>query len=171
MALTRRVAKEFVAAAERGANVYVVGNGGSAAMASHFTNDLMKGAGVPGQPAIRAFCLNDNVPLLTAWSNDDAFEVAIQRQVEDLARAGDLLVVISTSGRSPNLVNAARAGRERGARVIAMTCRTPSPLSALADDWLPVETDSVPLAEALFDLLCHAMAWDAKAIREGEDPP
>ncbi len=163
------MARELVASAERGSNVFVVGNGGSAAMASHFTNDLVKGAGVPGQPAIRAFCLNDNVPLLTAWSNDDSFEVAIQRQVEDLARAGDLLVAISTSGRSPNIVNAARAAREQGVRVVAFTCRAPSALSELADHWLPVETDSVPLAEALFDLLCHAIAWDAKAIREGAD--
>lgn len=167
---TRRVAHLLVDAAERDARVFIIGNGGSAAMASHFHNDLIKGASVEGKKAVRAVCLMDNVPLLTAWSNDDAWEVALVRELEALADAGDVLVVISTSGRSPNLLNAARWAEEHDLTVVSMTCRTPNPIGELSAHWLPVETDSVPLAEALFDLLCHAIAWEAKAIREGEAP-
>lgn len=168
VAAVRRVAHLLVDAAERDARVFVIGNGGSAAMASHFHNDLIKGAGVAGKKTIRAVCLMDNVPLLTAWANDDAWEVALVRELEALAGSGDVLVVISTSGRSPNLVAAARWAREHGVTVVSMTCRAPSPVSEVSDHWLLVETESVPLAEALFDLLCHSIAWEAKALREGE---
>jgi D-sedoheptulose 7-phosphate isomerase len=170
VAATRRVAHLVAEAAERDARVFIIGNGGSAAMASHFHNDLIKGASAEGKKAIRAVCLMDNVPLLTAWANDDSWEVALVRELEALADSGDLLVVISTSGRSPNLLNAARWAAEHEVTVVSMTCRTPNPIGELSEHWLPVETDSVPLAEALFDLLCHAIAWEAKAIREGETP-
>lgn len=165
---TRAVADLLVDAAERDARVFIVGNGGSAAMASHFHNDLIKGAAAAGRKPIRAACLMDNVPLLTAWSNDDAWELALVRELEALATPGDVLVVLSTSGKSPNLVNAARWASEHALTVVSMTCRGPNPVSGLSHHWLPVETDSVPLAEAIFDLLCHAIAWEAKAIREGE---
>jgi len=166
----RGVAHLVVESAQRQARVFIIGNGGSAAMASHFHNDLIKGAGVPGQPPVRAVCLMDNVPLLTAWSNDDSWEVALTRELEALADPGDVLVVISTSGRSPNLLHATRWATEHGLTVVSMTCRTANPIGELSHHWLPVETDSVPLAEALFDLICHAIAWEAKALREGEPP-
>lgn len=168
VAATRRVAHLIADAAERDARVFIIGNGGSAAMASHFHNDLIKGAAAEGKKTVRAVCLMDNVPLLTAWSNDDSWEVALVRELEALATTGDLLVVISTSGRSPNLLNASQWAVEHGLELISMTCRTPNPIGQISAHWLPVETDSVPLAEALFDLLCHAIAWEAKAIREGE---
>ncbi|MEX2372309.1 MAG: SIS domain-containing protein, partial [Dehalococcoidia bacterium] len=164
---TRGVARVLVEAAERGARVFIAGNGGSAAMASHFQNDLVKAAAVPGTPPIRALSLMDNVPLLTAWANDDAWDVALVRELETLSEAGDLLVVISTSGRSPNLVNAARWASDHGLTVISMTGRAANPVADASAHWLPVATDSVPLAEALFDLVCHALAWEAKALREG----
>lgn len=164
----RAVARLLAEAAERDARVFIVGNGGSASMASHFHNDLIKGAAVQGRKPIRAACLMDNVPLLTAWANDDAWEVALVRELEALATPGDVLVVISTSGRSANLVAAARWACEHGLAVVSMTCRGANPVSEASGHWLPVETDSVPLAEALFDLVCHAIAWEAKAIREGE---
>jgi D-sedoheptulose 7-phosphate isomerase len=168
VAATRAVAELLVESAERDARVFIVGNGGSAAMASHFHNDLIKGAAVSGRKPIRAVSLMDNVPLLTAWANDDAWEVALRRELEALATPGDVLVVISTSGRSPNLVSAAQWAQEHDLTVISMTCRGRNPVADASAHWLPVETDSVPLAEALFDLLCHAIAWEAKAIREGE---
>ena len=163
----RRVSHLLVDTAERGRRVFIVGNGGSAAMASHFHNDLIKGAAAEGKPAIRAACLMDNVPLLTAWANDDSWEVALVRELEALAGPGDVLVVISTSGRSPNLLRAAEWARAHEMTVVSMTCRAPNPVGEQSHHWLPVETDSVPLAESLFDLLCHAIAWEAKAIREG----
>ena len=170
-AATRAVAQLLADAAERDARVFIIGNGGSAAMASHFHNDLIKGASAEGKKAIRAVCLMDNVPLLTAWSNDDAWDIALVRELEALATVGDILVVISTSGKSPNLLNAARWASDHALTVVSMTCRRANPVAQVSDHWLPVATDSVPLAEALFDLLCHAIAWEAKAIREGEPTP
>lgn len=171
VAAVRGVAQLLAETAEGRGRVFIVGNGGSAALASHFQNDLVKGAAVQGKPAIRAACLMDNVPLLTAWANDDAWETALVRELEALADAGDVLVVISTSGRSPNLVQAAKWAREHGLTVVSMTCRTPSSVSAHSHHWLSVDTDNVPLAESLFDLICHAIAWEAKAMREGASLP
>lgn len=171
VAATRAVARLLVDAAERDARVFIAGNGGSAAMASHFHNDLVKGAAVEGRKPIRAVSLMDNVPLLTAWANDDSWEGALVRELEALATPGDVLVVISTSGASPNLVAAAQWAATHGLAVVSMTRRGANPVSEVSDHWLPVATESVPLAEVLFDLLCHAIAWEAKAIREGEDQP
>jgi len=168
VAAVRRVSQLLVEVADREGRVFIIGNGGSAAMASHFHNDLIKGASAEGKKTIRAVCLMDNVPLLTAWANDDAWDVALVRELEALAAPGDVLVVISTSGRSANLFNAARWAHQHEVTVVSMTCRTPNPVGEVSDHWLPVETDSVPLAEAIFDLVCHSIAWDAKAIREGE---
>lgn len=164
---TRALAQLIVEVTAQSRRVFLMGNGGSASLTSHFANDLTKGARVEGQPTIQATALTDNVPLLTAWANDDSYESAFARQLSDALSPDDLVIAVSTSGRSENIVRGAAAAREAGATVVALTCRTPGPLSELAHHWLPVETDSVPLGEAIFSLLMHAVAWEALAIREG----
>src|SRR5690606_22808959 len=133
---TRAVAQLLADVAARDARVFIIGNGGSAAMASHFHNDLIKGAGAEGKKPIRAACLIDNVPLLTAWSNDVSWEVVLVRELEALGVPGDVLVVISTSGKTPNLVNAARWAAEHALTVVSMTCQGQNPLSEVSDHWL-----------------------------------
>jgi len=83
--------------------VFFFGNGGSAATASHFVCDVSKGAIRKDKPRIRVFCLSDNLPRLSAWANDTAYENVFAEQLENLIEAGDVAVAISGSGNSPNV--------------------------------------------------------------------
>jgi D-sedoheptulose 7-phosphate isomerase len=100
--------------------VFAIGNGGSAANASHFMTDLGKGASDALGRRFRCLSLNDNVPWMTAIGNDYAYEDVFVRQLENYGRAGDVLIAISVSGNSPNLVKALQWAREKGLRTVAL---------------------------------------------------
>ena len=85
---------------------------GSAATASHMASDLVKGVALQGKPGIRAIALADNVPLLTAIANDHSYEEIFARQLAELGQPGDVLIVISASGNSPNILRVVETARE-----------------------------------------------------------
>src|SRR5713226_8741580 len=89
-----------------GHRIFIMGNGGSAATASHFALDLAKNTIMPGIPRLKAISLTDHVPLITAWSNDTAYEHIFAEQLANLIEAGDVVIGISASGNSPNVINA-----------------------------------------------------------------
>lgn len=145
--------------------VFIAGNGGSAATASHFATDLSKTTvpQVPEAPRIRAVALTDNVGLLTAWANDFSYELVFAEQLRNLARRHDLLVAISTSGESPNLLAAVAAAGECGVQTLALT----PPASALArraEIVVPIEAESVQVAEDLHHVVCHAVTVHMAAV-------
>jgi D-sedoheptulose 7-phosphate isomerase len=113
--------------------VFFVGNGGSAATCSHFANDLVKACRTAGKPGFRAVSLTDNVSLMTAIANDDGYENVFTGQMRDLFRKGDVLVAISASGNSPNIVAAARLARELGGEVIGVVGFDGGELRRLSD--------------------------------------
>lgn len=96
----------LLTARERGTTIFIAGNGGSAANASHFTEDLALAAGGGELKPFRILCLNDNVPYITALANDRGFENIFVDQLKNIYKDGDLLIVISCSGDSPNLIKA-----------------------------------------------------------------
>lgn len=100
--------------------VFVAGNGGSAATATHLVNDLGKAAKRNGAPALRMLCLSDNVSWLTALGNDEGFERVFSGQLENFATPGDVLVVISASGSSPNLLDVVALAAHRGVRTVGL---------------------------------------------------
>jgi D-sedoheptulose 7-phosphate isomerase len=101
--------------------VYVFGNGGSAALASHCACDLGKGTAVNGSPRFRALALTDNVPLLTAWANDARYEDIFTEQLRSFLQKGDVAFAISASGNSPNVLNALDLAQEMGALTMGLT--------------------------------------------------
>lgn len=101
-----------------GHRVYVMGNGGSAAIASQFVCNFSKTAQVAGHKAIRAFAITDNTPSLTAWANDTEYAKVFASQIQALVEPGDLVIAISSSGKSPNIVAGLRAAAAAGARTI-----------------------------------------------------
>ena len=107
-----RIVDSLSAARESGAMIYVAGNGGSAAIASHWVNDLGKATKRSGSPPVRVISLNDNVSWLTALANDEGYERVFAGQLENFAKPGDVLVVISSSGNSVNLVRAVELARD-----------------------------------------------------------
>lgn len=107
-------------ARDAGATVFMAGNGGSAATATHWANDINKAASRSGRRPFRALSLADATSWLTALANDEGYDRVFSGQLQNLASPGDVLVMISASGRSPNLIDAVRVARERGMTTIAL---------------------------------------------------
>lgn len=134
-----RFAQTLLAARERGATVYFIGNGGSAATSSHFANDLSIGTNSYDKP-FRVVSLTDNQAIITAIGNDFGYEEIFSRQLQVLARPGDVLVAISASGNSPNLVRAFECAKGIGVTTIAITAFDGGKMKAMADDGIHVPT-------------------------------
>lgn len=114
-------ALELLREAQRtGRRVYIMGNGGSAATASHMVCDLTKTARLEDRPPLRVFALADNAPLVTAWANDTAYERVFAEQLAALVEPGDVVVALSASGKSPNVVAGLKVAAARGARTIGV---------------------------------------------------
>lgn len=160
-------------ARKEGRGIFVCGNGGSAANASHFAVDLGKGASglgagaakaadAPGgPPRFRVFSLNDNVPWLTALANDVGYEDVFSEQLKNYARPGDLLLGVSVSGNSPNLVKAFEWAKAAGLITLALVGGKPeSRMARLAQRVIRVEATHYGRAEDaqmhVLHLLCYA---------------
>src|SRR5438105_2625380 len=100
--------------------IFIMGNGGSAATASHFALDLSKNTVMAGAPRLEAISLTDHVPLITAWSNDIAYEHIFSEQLANMIEPGDVVIGISTSGNSPNVINALRLAKQYRAYTVAL---------------------------------------------------
>lgn len=108
-------------ARSEGRRIFAMGNGGSAAMASHFACDLGKGTVEEGKPRFKVLSLNDNIPLLTAYANDFGYETVFAQPLASLAEPGDVAIAISSSGNSPNVLRAMDEARARGLTTIGIT--------------------------------------------------
>jgi D-sedoheptulose 7-phosphate isomerase len=127
-------------ARERGATVFFIGNGGSAATASHFANDLAIGNNEYQKP-FRAISLTDNMPIITAISNDFGYEEIFVRQLRVLGKKEDVLVGISASGNSRNVILAFEHARSAGIKTVAITAFDGGKLKAMADEGIHVPTE------------------------------
>jgi D-sedoheptulose 7-phosphate isomerase len=158
-----QVAEALLACRARGGSVFVVGNGGSAATASHFACDLAKGTQSAGAEPFRVIPLTDNMPLLTAWANDVSYEQVYAQQLATLVRPGDTLVAISASGSSPNILAAARMASQRGAEVIALTGASGGKLLRLASLTVRVPSPCIEQVEDAHLMIAHSLCV---ALRE-----
>lgn len=131
--------RTLLEARQRGAMVFFIGNGGSAATASHFANDLSVGINEYEKP-FRAISLTDNVPVLTAVSNDFGYDEIFVRQLRGLGKSGDLLVGISASGNSPNLLRAFEYANGHDIETVAITAFDGGRLKPLARQSVHVPT-------------------------------
>lgn len=138
--------------------VFVFGNGGSAALASHMACDLAKTVAVAGLPHLRAISLVDNIPQMTAWANDASYDRVFAEPLRGLCRPGDLAIAISCSGNSPNVLAAARQARELGLRVIAFTGDDGGRLRDLADVCVLAPIGHICQQEDVHLALEHAIA-------------
>ena len=125
---------------KRGRTVFLAGNGGSAATCSHFANDLIKGVRSSASGAFKAISLADNVALMTALANDDGYDTIFTGQMRNLFEKGDLLIAISASGNSPNVVAAAKLAQDLGGQVAALVGFDGGILKTFADIVVHVPT-------------------------------
>ena len=159
-------------AREEGATVFIAGNGGSAATASHWVNDLCKATRCPGRALIRATSLSDNTSWLTALANDEGYERVFAAQLENLGRPGDVLVVISASGNSPNLLAAVEAADELGVDTVALLGFDGGALRDRVKQrvWLSTLPGEYELVEDAHAALCHAMTVALKSDLPVDQP-
>ena len=142
---------------KRNSTVFLLGNGGSAATASHFACDLAKGTRTNNVPAFRVITLNENVPLMTAWANDTNYERIFAEQISALVRPNDVVILISVSGNSPNILAAAVAARQADAIVVALTGQSGGSLASLADLLVCVPTQSIEQVEDAHLIIAHSL--------------
>jgi D-sedoheptulose 7-phosphate isomerase len=157
VALSERVATaagRYAATLRAGGTLFFCGNGGSAADAQHVATEYVVRYSASRRP-LAALALTTDTSLLTAASNDLGFELVFARQVEALCRAGDLLVLHSTSGDSPNLLAAARAARDRSVRTVGFLGRGGGALAALVDDAIVVPSDDTGRIQVIHLALEH----------------
>jgi len=139
-----------------GGTLFFCGNGGSAADAQHIATEYVVRY-MRNRRALPAVALTTDTSLLTAAGNDLGFDQVFSRQVEALVRSGDLLVIHSTSGNSPNVVRAAEAARAKGAKVLVLTARDGGALRPLADVAIVVPTDRTDRAQELHLTIEHVI--------------
>lgn len=142
---------------EQGRTLFVFGNGGSAALASHFACDIGKGTIAGKRKRLKTIALTDNVALITAWANDKAYDTIFAEQLEGLAEKGDMVLAISGSGNSPNVIRGLEAARRIGAETLVLTGFEGGRAKALADLCLVVPSDSMQLIEDAHLCATHAI--------------
>lgn len=156
-----KAARDRIAALrERGGQLILCGNGGSAATASHLANDLGKGAsyGRSG-PRFRVLALTDNVPWMTALANDVGYDVVFSEQLRNLGQAGDVLLAISGSGNSPNILEAVKVAHEIGMEVIGWTGFGGGELAGVADLAIIADSHHMGRVEDIHTILMHVVCY------------
>jgi D-sedoheptulose 7-phosphate isomerase len=143
---------------KRGGTVFVAGNGGSAATASHMATDFMFGSKLVN-PALKVFSLNDNNSIITATGNDIGFEHLFTRQLQFLSNPGDLVILISASGNSPNILNCIEICKPSGLRTVGLVGFDGGKLSKLVDVLVhvPTEKGKYGIVEDIHMIIGHAI--------------
>lgn len=151
--------------------VYLFGNGGSAALASHFVCDLGKGATNGSSKRFKALAFTDNVPLMTAWANDAHYEDIFAEQLSNFVRPDDIALAISCSGKSPNVLKALKVAREAGAFTIGLTGFEGGDMKHICDLCLIVPSNNMQIIEDLHLSVTHAVftALRAKICQDNDE--
>lgn len=155
----RAAADALMAARAAGRTIFIIGNGGSAATASHMMNDINKFTIVPGKGRFKAIALTDNVPFMTAVGNDASYHDVFVEPLINLMADGDTLVAISASGNSPNVVKAVEYAKTRGACIIGFCGRPGGKLAKLADVAVIAPSDRIGQQEDVHMILDHCLSF------------
>ncbi len=147
-----------------GHRIFVMGNGGSAATASHFALDLAKNTITSGAPRLKAISLTDHVPLITAWSNDTAYEHIFAEQLANMIEPGDVAIGISASGNSPNVINALNLAKECGASTIGLLGATGGKIKHIVDAYVLAPGQNIEQEEDAHMILAHMITRHMREV-------
>jgi D-sedoheptulose 7-phosphate isomerase len=139
--------------------IFVFGNGGSAANASHFVTDLGKGASDKLSRRFRCMSINDNAPWMTALGNDYAYDQVFAKQLSNFGRAGDVVLAMSVSGSSPNLVKAFEWANQHKLQTIALVGAKRGKLAEIATHAIVIDSDHYGRVEDAHMTICHLLAY------------
>jgi D-sedoheptulose 7-phosphate isomerase len=149
----------FRDARDQGKAIFVAGNGGSAATASHFVCDMMKGASLGKQSRFRIQALHDSMPTLTAYANDLHYQDAAVEQLKNFAGEGDIYMAISGSGNSQNVIRAMEYANSLGCRTLALTGRDGGKLGGMAELNIQVPEQHMGRIEDAHHIICHMICY------------
>jgi D-sedoheptulose 7-phosphate isomerase len=149
----------FRRAREEGRRIFVCGNGGSASTASHFVCDMVKGASYGRASRFRIMALTDSPPTITAYSNDVGYECVFVEQLKNFAEPGDVVMAISGSGNSPNVLRAVEYGNALGCRTIGLTGRNGGALGRMAELNLQVSEPHMGRIEDAHLIVTHMICY------------
>ncbi len=171
IATMEKIVTALMEAYESSRTIYLFGNGGSAALASHFACDLGKGASNGSSKRFQALAFTDNVPMMTAWANDARYEDIFAEQLINFVRRDDVTFAISGSGNSPNVLKALKVAREAGAFTIGLTGFQGGDMKDLCDLCLTVPSENMQIIEDLHLSVTHAVftALRAKISRPNDE--
>src|SRR5204862_843487 len=148
----------------QGRRIFIMGNGGSAATASHFALDLAKNTIMLGAPRVKAISLTDHVPLITAWSKDTAYEHIFAEQMANMIEPGDVVIGISTSGNSPNVINALLLARQYRASSIALLGAQGGKIKKMVDAYVLAPGQNIEQEEDAHLILTHVITRHMREV-------
>lgn len=147
-----------------GHRIFIMGNGGSAATASHFALDLAKNTIMPNVPRLKAISLTDHVPLITAWSNDTAYEHIFAEQLANLVEPGDVAIGISASGNSPNVINALALAKRSRAYTIGLLGAKGGKIKDMVDAYVLAPGQNIEQEEDAHMILAHVITRHMREV-------
>ena len=159
LALVDRAIEWFKETRANGHGIFVCGNGGSASTASHFVCDIVKGASYKRETRFRIMALTDSLPTITAYSNDVSYECVFAEQLKNFAKPGDLVMALSGSGNSPNVLRAVEYANSIGCRTLALTGRDGGQLGPLAQLHIQVPVPHMGRIEDAHMIICHMIGY------------
>ena len=149
--------KDILEAYNNNANIYIFGNGGSASTASHFANDFNKGISENLEKKFKFYCLNDNIPTILAVANDLGYEYIFEFQLKNRLKENDIVIGISGSGNSQNIILAIEYAKSVGIKTWALTGYDGGKLAKISDRCLNVPISNMQITEDLHIIFNHAM--------------
>ncbi len=150
-----RLALIILDAYHAGKKIFIFGNGGGSSTSSHFACDLAKGTISPGKPRMKVISLAENVPLLTAWANDTDYTNTFGEQLKNLVEPEDVVIGLSGSGMSPNVINAFKVARDAGATSVLLSGFSGGKAVEAADEAIVVPSEDMQQIEDIHLMLCH----------------
>jgi D-sedoheptulose 7-phosphate isomerase len=164
----RALARTLATAWDGDHAIFTCGNGGSASTASHLAQDLAKGTIIPGVLCLRAFCLCDSIPNITAWANDTSYAYVFSEQLRIYGQQGDILIAVSGSGNSENVLNAVKVAHEKEMRTWGVTGFDGGKLIELAHRCVHVPSDDMGIVEAVHGVIFHWLIRYLRVTHSGE---
>lgn len=159
--------RELVDSYNRGAHIFICGNGGSASTASHFACDINKGVNFESDKRFKVICLNDNVPTMLAYANDVSYADVFVEQLKNFMKSGDLVIGISGSGNSENVLRAISYGNDRGGRTFGICGFGGGKLKGLAQKSIVIDNNDMQKVEDLHMIIVHCtMQYLDRHLRE-----
>lgn len=157
-----QVVNTVIEAYEKGRQIFVMGNGGSGATASHFVCDINKFACLGSNMRFKAFCLNDNIPTMLAYANDVSYEDIFSEQLKNFLNPGDVVIGISASGNSKNIIKAIEYANSKNSKTIGLTGSNGGMLAKLVHIAIRVPEDNMQRIEDVHLILAHIIAQLAR---------